>query len=131
MMYKAKETLHYSQPSHKNAISIDVPFEIQVPCYHLNDFEIEETECADPYLSPIYNYQYFKPCVLPCPVPAFAEKEFSVMWSASGGIEAFGLGLNVFMALTWVIGNEFDDTNFNLKGCVFCGLLYGLVSHSV
>ncbi len=51
------------------------------------------------------------------------------MWGFSNGIGTVGLLLNLFMALTWTIADKRDlmKTPYQLKFCVFAGLLFGAV----
>ena len=103
----------------------------KVPCHNLPDYDVQRAECAAPFLQPI-DANHREQCILPCPVPAFTEGQYSTMWILTTSIGMVGLGLNLFMALTWAIGGKkvIDETNFFLKMCVFYGLLYGLVRHS-
>jgi hypothetical protein len=53
------------------------------------------------------------------------------MWGLSNGVGLVGLGLNLFLACTWLIagrGKYFAKQPYQLKFCVFAGLLFGVVA---
>jgi len=51
------------------------------------------------------------------------------MWSFDIGIGILAFSLNLFVACTWALGGKriLANTLYQLKICVSCGLLYGLV----
>jgi hypothetical protein len=52
------------------------------------------------------------------------------MWGFANGIGLVGFFLNSFMALTWLLGGKrcLSGQPFQLKFCVFAGILYGVVA---
>jgi hypothetical protein len=100
----------------------------EVPCYHLPDYSVEEVACPGGFLPPT-DASNPRVCILPCPVPAFSDSEYSTMFMASSAIGLFGMLLNLWMAATWSIGGYkyFKAQHLNLKMCVFLGILYSLV----
>jgi hypothetical protein len=115
--------------------SSDIILDVDAGIRNVNSVDfIEENiedsiiECPKPFVPPI-DADHPELCILPCPVPAFEDSEYSVMWIVASIIGMIGLVLNLFVALTWVIGGKkaFDNTNFFLRMCVFYAILYGAV----
>jgi hypothetical protein len=68
-------------------------------------------------LSGVYLYQ------------AYTDEEYHTMWVVSTVPAVLGFVLNIFMATTWFLEGRhaFKSVSFNLKMCVGCGLLYGII----
>jgi hypothetical protein len=100
-----------------------------VPCFIPSaDPNVLEAKCPDPFLPPV-DESHDKPCVNPCPSPVYTTDEYSAMWLIYSIVSIVGLLLNLFMAATWYISGRrhFKAIPFQLKNCVFLGILYGLV----
>jgi hypothetical protein len=101
------------------------------PCFRPNATAmVGSVVCPSPFLSPTTDEFIGKVnCIKPCPVQAYSDEEYQDMWSISSAPACIGLVFNIHMALTWYIGGKkaFRDVNFNLKMCVACGLLYGVI----
>jgi hypothetical protein len=97
-----------------------------VPCHHLEDYRVDETECPDGFLPPV-DPRNPRRCISPCPVPAFSEAQYTTMWMASSVAGLFGLLLNIFMVSTWFLAGwkYLKGVHLQLKMCVFGGILYG------
>jgi hypothetical protein len=69
-------------------------------------------------------------CIQACPVQAYTDGEYTTMWGISNGIGLIGFSFNLFMACTWLIAGKkhFDKVPYQLKFCVFAGLLFSLVA---
>jgi hypothetical protein len=72
----------------------------------------------------------FRICIKTCPVNAYSDREYFMMWSASATVSCIGLFLNVFMAATWAIADSkfYAGIKFQIRFCVYAGILYGAVS---
>ena len=90
--------------------------------------EAPKIECPDPFVNPLAA-DHIKPCIQPCPVQAYTDDQYTVMWVISNGIQLVGLELNLFMAFTWMLAGrtEFSNTPYQLKFCIFAGLLFAVV----
>jgi hypothetical protein len=99
-----------------------------VSCFVPNTTEVQRLQCPLPFVSPLA-VDNVESCIQPCPVPAYTDEEYTFMWGFSNGIGAVGLLLNLFMAFTWAIADKRDlmKTPYQLKFCVFAGLLFGVV----
>jgi hypothetical protein len=102
-----------------------------VPCFIPGEAKRVTRSCpasSAPFVSPL-NPDRSETCIKPCPVPAYTDGEYSVMWAISSCIGTLGLGLNSFMACTWVLSGRkaFASIVTQLKACVFFGIMYGLV----
>jgi len=103
--------------------------EYDVKCFTpRSDYVIDATICPEPYVSAKDDGDI--PCVKPCPSPAYTDDEYTTMWIVASTVEMVGLCLNSFVAATWLVSekNFFRQVPFQLKMCVFAGLLVGLVS---
>jgi hypothetical protein len=99
-----------------------------VPCYIPGaNGAIRKITCPSPFLPRTQEDSGI--CVQPCPVAAYNDAEYSQMWTWRSIVSVLGLVLNVWMVLTWVLAGRkaFAETRLQLKMCVFCGILYGLV----
>ncbi len=101
---------------------------LDVACFTPEGAEVQKVTCPLPFVNPLAD-DHLESCIQPCPVQAYTDDEYTLMWGFSNGIGMVGLSLNVFMAATWVIGSRKDFTAlpYQLKVCVFAGILYGLV----
>ena len=99
-----------------------------VACFTPGVVEVQKVICPLPFVNPLAD-DNLESCIQPCPVQAYTDDEYTLMWGFSNGIGVVGLSLNVFMAATWAMGSrkEFSALPFQLKVCVFAGILYGLV----
>ena len=100
-----------------------------VPCTIPGAVEIPETSCPDPFVTPLA-VDSVVPCIQACPVQAYDDNEYTAMWATSNGVGIIGFALNLFMACTWFIAGKqhLSDQPFQLKWCIFAGLVYGLVA---
>jgi hypothetical protein len=60
---------------------------------------------------------------------AYTDEEYHTMWVVSSVPAVLGFVFNIFMATTWFLEGRhaFKSVSFNLKMCVGCGLLYGII----
>jgi hypothetical protein len=91
--------------------------------------EVPTVDCPPPFINPI-SETHVESCIQPCPVQAYTDNEYTLMWGVSNGIGLVGFGLNVFMASTWMMGGKayMSGQPFQLKACVLMGILYGMVA---
>ncbi len=89
--------------------------------------EIAQADCPSPFVNPV-DPNSLKACVQACPIAAYSDSQYSVMWAVFVGIGTIGFALNVFVAVTWGLGGKkhFDALPFQLKFCVFAGMAYFL-----
>jgi len=90
---------------------------VEVDCFTLEkEVEIAKIECPDKFVNPV-NPNHLKPCIKPCPVAAYSDFEYTLMWVSAGLIGLLGWKLNVFMALTWCVGGKrlFRTVPYQLK----------------
>jgi hypothetical protein len=100
-----------------------------VPCFVPGEAkEIPKIQCPFPFVNPLA-VDHISSCIQPCPSQAYTDAEYTLMWMISGGIGLAGMFLNLFMAFTWMIGGKkyFSDQPYQLKFCVFAGLLFAAV----
>jgi hypothetical protein len=99
-----------------------------VSCFVPRTAEVQTVQCPLPFVNPLA-VDNVQSCIQSCPVSAYTDEEYTFMWSFSNGIGAVGLLLNLYMALTWTIADKRDlmKTPYQLKFCVFAGLLFGAV----
>ena len=100
-----------------------------VPCFIPGEAqEIPKVSCPYPFVNPIAG-QHFQSCVQPCPVQAYTDNEYTWMWGIGNVIGIVGLLLNLFMACTWFIAGKkcLAKQPYQLKFCVFSGVIYGMV----
>jgi hypothetical protein len=64
----------------------------EVPCHHLPEYAIDELVCPDGFLPPI-DPSNPRRCLLPCPVPAFTESQYTTMWAAYSAVGTRGVWL--------------------------------------
>ncbi len=98
-----------------------------VACFEPGVVEVQKVTCPFPFVNPLADDR-LESCIQPCPVQAHTDDEYTLMWGLSNGIALVGLSLNVFMAATWAIGGRkyFSTLQYQLKVCVFAGIVYGL-----
>ena len=98
----------------------------EVPCHHLPEYAIDELVCPDGFLPPV-DPSNPRRCLLPCPVPAFTESQYTTMWAAYSAVGTLGLLLNIYMILSWCLTGmkNFKKVHLQLRMCVFGGLLFG------
>jgi hypothetical protein len=101
------------------------------PCFRPNaKAVVDSVACPSPFVPPTTDELMGKVnCIKPCPVQAYSDEEYHDMWIISSVPACLGLAFNMYMALTWYMGGKkaFQAVNFNLKMCVLCGLLYGII----
>ena len=100
----------------------------EVPCFIPGKAEVQKADCPYPFVNPIAD-DHPESCIQPCPPAAYTDNEYTVMWAAANSIGLIGLCLNIFMACTWLIGGRrfLSDQPYQLKFCVFAGILHGAV----
>jgi hypothetical protein len=101
----------------------------QVPCFEASsDTRDMSVQCPDGWTNPIDPYSA-KPCVKPCISAAYSDSQYDVMWGIATFCGVCGYVLNGYLALTWILGGRkvFDAVPFQLRFCVFAGLLYTLI----
>jgi hypothetical protein len=91
--------------------------------------EVAKFECPRPFVNPIAD-DHIQSCIQPCPVQAYTDDEYTVMWTVANGVGLVGLFLNLFMACTWVIAGRrhFYKQPFQLRWCVLAGILFGIIA---
>ncbi len=101
---------------------------LDVPCFTPGVGGVQKVACPFPFVNPLAD-DHLESCIQPCPVQAYTDDEYTLMWGFSNGIGVVGLSLNVFMVATWTIGGRkhFSALPYQLKVCVFAGIAYGLV----
>jgi hypothetical protein len=89
---------------------------------------ITDITCPDPFVPPAEKSE-LRNCVKQCPVHTYSHDEYDVMWLTSGIISGVGMLLNAHMAATWAIAGPalYAGIRFQIRFCVFAGLLYGLI----
>jgi hypothetical protein len=99
-----------------------------VSCFAPRTAEVQKVHCPPPFVNPLA-VDDVQSCIQPCPIPAYTDEEYTFMWGFGNGIGLCGLLLNLYMALTWTIADKRDlmKTPYQLKFCVFAGLLFGAV----
>jgi hypothetical protein len=101
------------------------------PCFQPNaKAVVDSVACPSPFVPSTTDELIGKVnCIKPCPVHAYSNEEYRDMWIVSSVPACLGLLFNIYMALTWYMGGKksFQAVNFNLKMCVLCGLLYGII----
>ena len=90
--------------------------------------EASGVECPAPFVSPIAS-DHLESCIQPCPVEVYTDEEYTMLWGLSNGIQLVGFALSLFMVSTWGLAGwkHFNAQPYQLKACVFGGILYGLV----
>eukprot|EP00398_MALV-I-01_sp_L67-1_P000699 gene699-605_t len=99
-----------------------------VPCTIPGEADVFKTTCPDPFVDSVLP-ETNRRCVYACPVHQFSLEDYTTMWTVFVSIGMCSFILNVFMVCTWKLSGRraFDALPFQLKACVFLGLLYGLV----
>jgi hypothetical protein len=101
-----------------------------VPCYVPGKAKVvSDADCPAPFVHPHADH-HAEMCILPCPVPAYTDDEYTLMWMISNLIELFGFGLNLFMLCTWMLEKSLRRQPYQLKFCVGAGIVYGACSSS-
>jgi hypothetical protein len=96
-----------------------------VPCYVPGKAkEVSDADCPAPFVHP-HADDHAEICILPCPVPAYTDDEYTLMWMISNLIELFGFCLNLFMLCTWMLEKSLWKQPYQLKFCVGAGIVYG------
>jgi hypothetical protein len=100
-----------------------------VPCYVPGaQGTIAQKMCPVPFTNPAFENS-IKSCVKPCPPPSFTPDEYHTMWFIVSFIGVVGFLLNLSMAATWAMQGwkHFQAVPYQLRYCVYTGLLYGVV----
>ena len=128
VMFPPNLALDYLYPEASVTYTQDDGSFLDVACFTPEAAEVPKVTCPSPFVNPLAD-DHPESCIQPCPVQAYTDDEYTLMWGFSNGIGVVGLSLNVFMAATWAIGSrkEFSALPYQLKVCVFAGILYGLV----
>ena len=108
-----------------DGVSHEVPCTIPSQSSVLAEYDVT---CPPPFVNSILPETY-RACVYSCPMGQFTEAEYTTMWTFFVVIGMCSFALNLFVVATWKLGGwyKFRDTPFQLKSCVFLGLLYGIV----
>jgi hypothetical protein len=127
-MFPPRLALDYLYPETSVRYTQDDGVFLDVPCFTPGVVEVQEVTCPFPFVNPL-RPDNRDSCIQPCPVQAYTDDEYTLMWGFSNGIGVVGLFLNVFMAATWAIGGrrQFSTLPNQLKVCVFAGIVYGIV----
>jgi hypothetical protein len=128
VMFPPNLALDYLYPEASVTYTQDDGSILDIACFIPGVAEVQKVVCPLPFVNPLAD-DHLESCIQPCPVQAYTDDEYTLMWGFSNGIGVVGLSLNVFMAATWANGsrNEFSALPYQLKVCVFAGILYGLV----
>jgi hypothetical protein len=100
-----------------------------VACFIPGEAEVPKVDCPHPFVNPI-SATNTESCIQPCPVQAYTDSEYTLMWGVSNGIGLVAFFLNVFMAFTWMLAGKrhLSEQPFQLRFCVFAGIFYGAVA---
>jgi hypothetical protein len=101
---------------------------LDVACFEPGVAEVQKGKCPFPFVIPLAD-DHLESCIQPCPVQAYTDDEYTMIWGFYNGIGVVGLFLNVFMATTWAVAGRrhFSTLPYQLKVCVFAGIVYGIV----
>jgi hypothetical protein len=101
---------------------------LDVACFEPGVAEVQKVKCPFPFVNPLAD-DHLESCIQPCPVQAYSDDEYTMMWGFYNGIGVVGLFLNVFMATTWAVAGRkhYSTLPYQLKVCVFAGIVYGIV----
>ena len=85
-------------------------------------------ECPYPFVNPV-DKDHLKSCVQACPIVAFTDDEYSLMWTVYVLVGSIGFLANLFVVATWYLGGQkgFHALPFQLKFCVFAGIVFFLL----
>jgi hypothetical protein len=128
---------------------------VEVPCFALNKIvKVEQAECPDSFVNPL-DPDHGPPCVKvlhgpafvdplrvfsflcheshtqPCPVAAYTDNEYTLMWAVTNTLGLIGLGLNMFMGITWsnhavfLLATDLQVPSFLIAHCYVC--LFGVI----
>jgi hypothetical protein len=103
----------------------------EVPCFSPDKAsEVPQIKCPYPFVNPLAINSIVS-CIQPCPVQAYTNEEYTIMWGISNGIGLLGFGLNWFMLLTWLSASNgkvgIRNQSLQLIICIIAGILYGIV----
>jgi hypothetical protein len=103
----------------------------EVPCFFPDKAtEVPQIKCPNPFVNPLA-INHIASCIQPCPVQAYTNEEYTIMWGISNGIGLLGFGLNWFMLLTWLSASKgkvgIRNQPLQLVICIIAGILYGIV----
>jgi hypothetical protein len=101
----------------------------EVPCFVPGvTTTIPPIECPHPFVRPIDDSNV-KSCVRPCPVQAYSDREYTLMWGLASGTGLAGFAVNVVLVVSWTFMEKEHARSapYQLKVCVYAGLLYGIV----
>jgi len=89
---------------------------------------IEKVECPGDFVNP-QDENHVKSCIKPCPVNAYTDDEYTIMWLLYVIVGMIGFVLNAFMVLTWTMAGKkvAKAVPLQLKCCTGIGLLFGVV----
>ena len=69
----------------------------EVACFVPGEItEIPQIECPHPFVNPLA-IDHVESCIQPCPVQAYTDEEYTLMWGLSMGVGLVGFALNFFM----------------------------------
>jgi hypothetical protein len=103
----------------------------EVPCFSPDKTtEVPQIKCPYPFVSPLA-IKNIASCIQPCPVQAYTNEEYTIMWGISNVIGLLGFGLNLFMLLTWLSASKgkvgIRNQPLQLIICIIAGIVYGIV----
>jgi hypothetical protein len=129
MFFPARLATEYLYPEVSVSYTLEDGSLLDVPCFVPKGVVVQQVDCPFPFVNPLAN-DHLESCIQPCPVQAYTDDEYTLMWGFSNGIGLLGLSLNLFMAATWAIaGNRHMSTlPYQLKSCVFAGMCFCLLS---
>jgi hypothetical protein len=102
--------------------------EVDVTCSSRASMKATAKGCPDPFLQPTMENSV-ETCVHPCPVPAFSDGEYELMWGCTVTPGGIGFVLNTFVVATWYIGGRdfMKKVPHEFRNCIIAGLLYNVV----
>jgi hypothetical protein len=99
-----------------------------VACFIPGETATVQASCPSPYV-PNPDPKSPRSCVKPCPVPAYTDGEYTMMWSIKSVVGVVGLFLNLLLLATWAVqpSKVFKMVPFQVKACAIGGICYGLI----
>ncbi len=90
--------------------------------------EAEAVECPAPFLPPVKESAVS--CVMPCPITAFSDGEYTLMWMFSVLPGIIGFILNTLLGATWLMGGKstLQKTPLAMRSTVVAGTCFVIVN---
>ena len=104
----------------------------EVPCTIPGQADVFKATCPDLFVNAFFP-ETNRGCVYACPVSydvnQFTIDDYNTMWTVFVTIGMCSFFLNMFMVCTWELAGfrKVNEMPFQLKACVFLGILYGVV----